>query len=282
MSDNEEYIDSLEKMYQDYSGSEHNFNFINELKCPKIDVPTLMVYFDNCNYDRNCTLESFLHDCSIEKNSLSEKFYAEYNAFMAFYEKIHLDQHYGKFIELAARIYDENFIEKPELENCKIPFLRECRCFDTLFVDLISGLNFSYFFRTISKSKKYYLYDLSLMTCHLLNIRKNKFQLNNVSVINNDVTLLNKNSFDLNVEILRIKNGLRYIPNFLARIKQYQDIVMPGGLLYFQESSYSRSEWTRYYPYITSQFDATWTIEYEYGDEKNVMDLDSIICKKKK
>ncbi|MCQ2049465.1 MAG: hypothetical protein MJZ22_00410 [Candidatus Saccharibacteria bacterium] len=244
-------IDLLEERYRKEMG--YGFDFVDYLSVSKIDVPWLMLLFDNNCYDVEETITDVCKILQVAVDNSNMKLQG-LRRFLLFYRAYHFDPKYFDFIKLAAKIYVENEILTKEFQNGTIPQLLTCSNDDTLFVDLVSGYNFSFFFPQLDKRKKYVLVDKSPFTCHLLKMKAEKYNLKNVEIWEKDVSLLKKSDFSKNIEILRIKNGRRYIPNFLDNIDFYQNLIIPGGKMYVQESSSVRKSSVDYFNNLLKHF----------------------------
>lgn len=270
-------IDDLENLYKNYTNN--TFSFLAENGIYKTEITSLMLLYDTFYYNIDDTIQFFLSEHYLNKIELMNVLNKPLKDFFSFYTKICFDIQYKNFIKIAAKVYLEKFRENPVLAKYEKPKLPKCEKPGTAFVDLISGFNFSHFFPTIEKSTEYYLIDKSIMTCELLELRRQEYKLDNVHILCKDIDDLKLSDISQPVEILRVKNPFRYISDFKGKIEKFKDIISPGGRFIFQEQSTEKTICFDVYKDIDSYFEG-WKKEKQIIITQNPNLLDTISFKK--
>lgn len=270
-------IDDLENLYENYTNN--TFSFLAENGIYKTEITSLMLLYDTFYYNIDDTIQFFLCEHYLNKQNLINVLNKPLNDFFSFYTQICFDNKYIGFIQTAAKIYLENYNENPNLAKYEKPELPKCEKPGTAFVDLISGFNFSHFFPTLEKSTEYFLIDKSIMTCELLELKRQEYQLDNVHILCKDIDDLMFSDISHTVEILRVKNPFRYISDFKGKIEKFKDIISPGGRFIFQEQSIEKTICFEMYKDIESYFEG-WEKEIQILITQNPNLLDTIVFRK--
>lgn len=226
-------IERFEELYKKLIGE--NLNFLSENGISKIDAPALMLVFDNCKYNKQESILSFIK--YVDKESESGKLIPPVSNFYTVWERECFNLSNRELIRLGAEIYVENYIERPDFAKYEWPDLPQCRKKNTAFVDLVSGFNFSSYLKKLNKDTQYFLIDKSIMTCEMLNFQTENLHLDNVHILQKDVKTVVRQDIGMNVEIVRAKNIFCYVPDFFDVLPFYQDMIMSEGQFIFQEQA---------------------------------------------
>ncbi len=117
------------------------------------------------------------------------------------------------------------------------------------------------------------------MTCELLELRKQEYELDNVHILCKDIDDLEISDIKQPVEILRIKNPFRYIPDFKDKIENFKNMICTGGKFIFQEQSIVKTFCYPEYKDIDSYFEG-WLKEQQILLTDNPNSLDTLSYKK--
>ena len=266
----------LEEFYRQYTNK--NFSFLSDNGILLTEITSLMLLFDNVYYDVEETIKYFFVSY-LQRPELMSDLSSPMQEFFNFYKQICFNANFREFMNLAAQIYLDNYREVPEYATQEKPVLPKCDKDGVAFVDLISGFNFSHFFPTLNESTQYYLVDKSIMTCELLELQKQKFQVNNVHILCKDIDDFEKNDIKQDIGIVRIKNAFRYVPDFKDKIEKFKSYICSDGRFIFQEQSIAKTILHPVYKDIDSYF-IGWNKEIQHFETQNPNSLDSIEFKR--
>ena len=270
-------IEELEDKYNQYTGK--NFSFLSDRGILKTEISSLMLLYDTVYYNVDDTIKFFLGSDYLNKPELLEVLKNPLKEFFGFYTQICFDIRYKEFIKIAANIYFQCYKDSKDVAENEKPELPKCEMEGSAFVDLISGFNFSHFYPTLDKKTEYYLVDKSIMTCELLELRKQEYELDNVHILCKDIDDLKISDIKQPVEILRIKNPFRYIPDFKDKIEDFKNMICTGGKFIFQEQSIVKTFCYPEYKNIDSYFEG-WLKEQQILLTDNPNSLDTLSYKK--
>lgn len=270
-------INDLENFYKRYTNK--TFSFLPENGILKTEISSLMLLYDTIYYNVDDTIQFFLGENYLNRPELRMVLNKPLKDFFNFYTQICFDDRYRDFMKTAAQIYFEKYRERPELAAFEKPELPKCNMSGTAFVDLISGFNFSHFFPTLEKSTEYYLIDKSIMTCELLELKRQQYKLDNVHILCKDIDDFELADIVQPIEILRVKNPFRYIPDFKNKIEKFKSMICSGGRFIFQEQSIDKTLCFDVYGDIDSYFGG-WEKNMQILSTQNPNSLDTLSFKK--
>jgi hypothetical protein len=276
-----DYMKEIEHEYLLETGSD--FSFLSNHGIFKTEISSLMLLYDNCNYDIEKSILYFLGSDYLNKNKIFNSIHPYLKEFYTFYEnKIFANMDRIDFIRKSAHIYLDNYRGNPKIDNQKLDPLYKYPESGTKFVDLLSGFNFIHFFDGLDKNTIYYLVDKSLFTCECLNISIREKKLSNVFVINKDIKDVVVEDIGDKISVIRVNNIWCYIQNFQDYIPKYKSLLMQNGVFLFQEYSYVKILNLENNPYtwLDNCFKDNWEKEFTIQNTKNIRAFDTFIYRK--
>lgn len=230
-------IDELENIYQQETGN--NFSFFSDNGIPMTEIPTLLFFYDLCNYETETAANCFIRDYR-KAEALTGALKPHIIEFYGFYtKKVFGNPEYHHFLDLSAKIYLSFYTMQPEFENYKEELYQFPKKHIS-FVDVCSGFNFILFFPVLQPTTRYYVIDKSLFTCACISQAMHNMDIHNVVVLNKDIQLLSPDDFDDEVFVVRANNIWRYIQDFHNHINFFKSLIKDGGVFLFQEYSSSK------------------------------------------
>jgi len=275
-----DFMNEIENEYILRTGND--FSFLAKHDIFKTEITSLMLIYDNYSYDIEQTIKSFLNEY-LKKPDIYDSIYSYLKDFLVFYEsKIFGNAECIDFIYKSAYVYLSKYGGNPEIEKYKLDGLYKCPKSGTKFVDLACGFNFMHFFDELDKETTYYLVDKSIFTCECLKIKIKEKALNNVFVINKDISDVTINDIGDAISVIRVNNIWRYINNFHEYIPKFKTFLMKGGVFFFQEYSTTKVLTLPDNPYtwLDSCFGKDWKNEVITQNTENIRAFDTFIYRK--
>lgn len=275
-----DYLNEIEQEYLLETGND--FSFLTEHDIFKTEISSLMLLYDNCNYDIEKSILFFLNDYQ-KKPGIYSTIQPYLKDFYSFYEnKIFGNMKYKDFLHKSAHVYLANYRDDPDIVNNKLDPLFKCEKPGTKFVDLLSGFNFIHFLDNLEHDTEYYLIDKSIFTCECLNISIQNKKISNVFVINKDIGNVTVDDIGDKISVIRANNIWCYINNFHDYIPKLKTFLVQDGLFLFQEYSYVKvlSLQNNPYTWLDSCFGANWEKEITIQNTANKRAFDTFMYRK--
>jgi len=114
-----DYMKEIEHEYLLETGSD--FSFLSNHGIFKTEISSLMLLYDNCNYDIEKSILYFLGGDYLNKNEIYNSIHLYLKEFYAFYEnKIFGNMDRIDFIKKSAHIYMDNYSGNPNIVSQKL------------------------------------------------------------------------------------------------------------------------------------------------------------------
>ena len=276
-----DYMDEIEHEYLSETGND--FSFLSKHDIFKTEITSLMLQYDNCNYDIEKTIAHFLSVNYLKKSDIYNSILPHLKEFFTFYnKKIFSKTDHKGFIHNSAHVYLAKYEDNPDIINNKLDPLYKYQKSGTKFVDLCSGFNFIHFFDELDSNTTYYLVDKSQFTCECLSISLQKNNLSNVFVINKDINDLVVEDIGDNISVIRANNIWCYIQNFHNYIPPLKSFLMQNGVFLFQEYNHIKVLTLENTPYawLDNLFLDNWEKEFTIQNTENKRAFDTFIYRK--
>jgi SAM-dependent methyltransferase len=275
-----DFLDEIENEYTANTGND--FSFLGKHDIFKTEITSLMLFYDNCKYDTEQTIKTFLNDY-LKKPDIYNSIYPYLKEFFTFYEsKVFGNSDFIDFINKSAHVYLGAYRGNPEIEKYVQDGLYKCPIPKTKFVDLACGFNFIHFLDELDKETTYYLVDKSIFTCECLRIKIKEKSLSNVFVINKDICDVGVDDMGDTISVIRMNNIWCYIQNFQEYVPKLKEFLMKDGVFVFQEYSTNKVLTLTNNPYtwLDSYFGEGWEKEFKIQVTENIRAFDTFIYKK--
>jgi hypothetical protein len=275
-----DYMHEIEQEY--FQETNTDFSFLTKHGIVKTEITSLMLLYDNNNYDIKQSIHFFINDY-LKRPEIYDSIFPYLSEFYDFYaSRIFGNMNRKDFIEKSAHIYLNEYRTNPEIEKYKLDNLYKYPKFGTKYVDLISGFNFIHFLDDLDKETMYYLIDKSLFTCECLSISIKNKKLFNITVLNKDIKDIELNDIGNDISVIRANNIWRYVPDFHEYIPKYKTFLMKNGIFLFQEYSINKifDMANNPYQWLDNYFGEEWEKKFIIQNAENIRAFDSFIYKK--
>jgi len=266
-------IDDLEQYYKELTGND--FSCFDKFGIPKTEFSSLALIYDTCQCDIEETIKTFIVSYRKVEEEYRNELYPYIKEFFNFYAPIYNKQEYKKYFELSAKVYLDVFKCQPHLANYENQ-LYKAHIPNTTFVDLCTGFNFYNFYKNLEKEILYYNIDKSMLTCAYLEEAKIRINVDNVVIINKDVSDVNREDIEGEISIIRANNIWAYKPDFINYLEKYKTMLMKNGLFLFSENTKDKLFFIENNPYIfyniQSYFNG-WKRNMEANISDNIFDI---------
>ena len=227
-------IDDLEQYYKELTGND--FSCFDKFGIPKTEFSSLALIYDTCQCDIEETIKTFIVSYRKVEEEYRNELYPYIKEFFNFYVPIYNKQEYKKYFELNAQVYCDVFENQTHLAEYENQ-LYKAHIPKTTFVDLCTGFNFHNFYVNLEKEMLYYNIDKSMLTCIFLEEAKKRKNVDNVVIINKDVSDVNREDIEGDISIIRANNIWRYKYDFDLCIEKYKRMIMKNGIFLFSENA---------------------------------------------
>jgi hypothetical protein len=269
----------IENIYKKFDPS--GFAFLDEFDIPYTEIPTLLLIFDYNSYNKNESIDYFVHEYRQIDTEKIRGLKTQLLAFLDFYTNNIFNPAISNFVDLAAKEYLSKYINKFSSEF-SIPILPKNDIKDSIFLDLVTGFDFINFYDQLDSNIDYYLVDKSVFSCKCLDFKAKELGLSNVNIINKDVLALEASDFIKSVGLIRAKNIFKYVPLFLVQLTFFKNLLPINGKFVFQERSAENIIFNKdfHYDKIKGLFINDWFCEEKQDDKSNPLALDTLMFTK--